>query len=341
MAITKTILFSLIVILFSSHTVSASAASEDVYNFDDFPLNEPLAYPDWFKDSFLDLQEDLQESISNGKKGIIVYFGQKRCPYCQMLLDVNFGQKEIASYTREHFELIPIDIWGVEEVTDTKGNVLTQREYALREKTNFTPSLLFYDENGDLVMRLRGYYPPYQFMAALQYVAEGHYEREPFRVYLARGDNTLHFDKEDLTEEDFFSPPPFNLDRRFFKGERPLVVFFEQGDCHACDILHSDPLKHRAVTKLFEQFDSVQLNMHSDEPVITPDGIKTTASQWADDLDIFYAPSLVFFDEQGKEIIRLDSVVRFFRLRNVLNYVITGAYKIEPSFQRWRSQSGF
>lgn len=318
-----------------------SALEENAPDFDDFPLHDPLTYPSWFKESFMDLQDDLAESISNDKQGIIVYFGQKRCPYCQMLIDVNFGQEEIASYTQENFDLIPVDIWSVEEVTDTKGNTMTQREFALRERTNFTPSLLFYDKNGEQVMRLRGYYPPYQFMAALQYVAEGHYKREPFKVYLARGDKSQRFDEYDLAEQDFFSPPPYNLDRSLFRGEKPLVVFFEQGNCHACDVLHADPLKHRAVTQLFEKFDSVQIDMNSDTPVITPSGIKTTAREWADELDIFYAPSLLFFDEEGREIIRLDSVVRFFRLRNVLNYVITGAYKVQPSFQQWRSESGF
>jgi thioredoxin-related protein len=322
---------------FSAH----SSPDEDALAFDDFPLMDTISYPAWFKQSFLDLEDDLLESLDSGKKGLIVYFGQKRCPYCQMLLDVNFGQNEIESYTREHFDLVPIDIWSVEEVTDPRGSTLTQREYAIREGTMFTPALLFYDKNGEVVMRLRGYYPPYQFMAALQYVAEEHYKRESFKVYLARGDQTLRFEKDDMVEEDFFSQPPYNLDRSRFEGERPLVVFFERGNCHACDILHTEPLKHRAVAKLFERFESIQLNMYQDTPVITPEGKRTTAKQWAHDLNIFYAPSMVFFDKKGKEIIRLDSVVRFFRLRNVLNYIISDAYKNQPNFQAWRFENGF
>ena len=35
--------------------------------------------------------------------------------------------------------------------------------------TNFTPSLVFYDADGNIALRLRGYYPPYQFRAALEY----------------------------------------------------------------------------------------------------------------------------------------------------------------------------
>ncbi len=55
---------------------AANANVEDVYEFDDFPLEEPIEHPDWFKQSFLDLQEDLANAIAHGKKGIIVYFGQ-------------------------------------------------------------------------------------------------------------------------------------------------------------------------------------------------------------------------------------------------------------------------
>ena len=331
-------LFTCMLFLFTATSLYAASEEESLV-FDDYPLDDPLKYPDWFKQSFLDLRDDLEESIESGKKGIIVYFGQKRCPYCQKLINVNFAQPEIESYIRKHFDLIPIDIWGIEEVTDTNGVTMSQNEYSLLEKTNFTPSLLFIDHSGEVVMRLRGYYPPYQFMAALQYVAEEHYKREKFQVYLSRADQTLRFEKGDMVEEDFFMQPPYNLDRSRFEGDKPLVVFFEHGDCHACDVLHTQPLKHRAVSQLFERFDSVQLNMFSDTPVITPEGKRKTASEWAKEMDIFYAPSMVFFDEHGKEIIRIDSVIRFFRLRNVLNYILSGAYRTQPSFQIWRSEN--
>ena len=311
-------------------------APDDPYIFDDAPLSDLLQYPPWFKKGFLDLPEDLAEARDAGKAGLIVYFGQKRCAYCKRLMDVNFGLEDVVTYTREHFDVVPIDIWSPEEVTTPDGRTLSQREYAVSLQTNFTPSLVFYDTDGNMALKLRGYYPPYQFRAALEYVAGAHHTREPFAVYLARGDRTLRFERGDLVEEDFFSPPPYQLDRSRFPAERPLVVFFEQGDCHACDILHTQPLRQQALASMFEQFDSVQLDIWADTPVVTPDGRQTTAREWARSLGIFYAPSLVFFDEYGKEIIRVDSVVRLFRLRNVLNYVATRGYQAYPDFQRWR-----
>jgi thioredoxin-related protein len=335
----KSLLLSLLTtcLCLSLHQSSGLAASEaDAYTFNDFPLEEPLHYPDWFKQSFLYLGDDLQEAVDAGKKGIIVYFGQKRCAYCRMLMDVNFGLPDVVEYTRRHFDVIPIDIWGVAEVTDVEGETLTEREFALRERTNFTPSLVFYDQQGREALRLRGYYPPYQFRAALEYVADDHYRRESFPEYLARADDAMKFEPGDLNEEDFFSPPPHMLDRSRVAAQRPLVVFFEQGDCHACDVLHGDPLRDPSIHRIFRRLDDVQLDMWSDTPVITPDGRRTTARRWARELGLFYAPSLLFFDEHGEEILRVDSVVRFYRLKNVLDYIESRAYLSEPSYQRWR-----
>ncbi|MBK1703541.1 thioredoxin family protein [Halochromatium glycolicum] len=320
---------------------SPDAADDRLYDFDDSPRAEVLRYPDWFNDPFLDLPADLAAAREAGKK-LIIYFGQKRCAYCHQLMDVNFGSEEdIVEYTRRHFEVTPIDIWGVAEVTDLAGRTMTERGFALRNGADFTPTLIFYDELGTEVLRLRGYYPPYQFRAALEYVADAHYQRESFRDYLARGENRMVFDETDLNDQPFFQQPPFNLDRSQVPGERPLAVFFEQGDCHPCDVLHGQALREPAIARAFAGFDSVQLNMWSQTPVVTPAGERTTAQRWAEDLGLYYAPAVIFFDEQGDEILRLDSVVGFYRLRNVLNYISSRAYLQEPSYQRWRMQRAF
>ncbi len=323
-------------------TLPAAAPSpsvDEAYGFDDFPREELLVYPDWFKQSFLDIRSDLAEAVAAGKQGLIVYFGQKRCPYCHQLMRVNFGLSDIVEYTTRHFDLIPIDVGGIEEVTTIDGETLTEHEWSRREDTAFTPSLLFYDAQGRLALRLRGYYPPYQFRAALEYVADGHYRRESFRDYLARGEDRMVFEPGDLNEEPFFMPPPYNLDRRY-PAERPLAVFFEQGDCHPCDVLHGQALRAPAIHRHFSDFDSVQLDMRSETPVITPTGQRTTARDWAAALGLFYAPAILFFDEQGKELLRVDSVIGFYRLRNVLNYLASKAYLTE-SYGTWRVSRAF
>lgn len=309
---------------------------EDDFEFDDSPLEDAVDHPDWFKLSFLNLPEDLEEAVEDDKKGLIVYFGQKHCPYCKAMMERDFGREDIATYTQRHFDVVPIDIWSDRMVTDMQGNLLPEKDFSVREKTNFTPSLIFYDADGKEALRLRGFYPPYKFLAALHYVAEGHYLAEAFHDYLDRGASAMHFDESTLNDSPLFLPGPVALARNELYGERPLAVFFEQPLCHACDVLHATSLNDEQIQDMLSQMDLAQVDKSSETPVLTPAGERTTASQWARELGLIYAPTLVFFDEWGDEILRVDSVVQFNRLRSVLRYVLEEAYLHEPNFQRWR-----
>jgi thioredoxin-related protein len=314
------------------------AAQDGEPSFDDQPLAEPLTHPDWFKLSFLDLKEDIQEAGKTGKQGLILYFGQKYCAYCKALLERNFGKPDIRSYTRQHFDVIGIDIHGDRSVTDLQGQEWTERSFSTHLGTVFTPTLLFYDTEGQEALRLPGYYPPYTFRAALEYVAGGHYRQEDFRSYLARAEVPLVFETGGLNHQDFFAPPPHALDRSRWPATRPLVVFFEQGDCHACDILHTGPLAQASIRERLRRMETVQLDLWGNTPVITPAGKRTTDGDWAAELGLFYAPTLLFFDEQGREIIRVDSVTQIYRLQSVLDYVLSGDYLEQPDYQQWRGR---
>jgi thioredoxin-related protein len=330
-------LLALVLLAVSAAPFAQEPPDDAFESFDDRPLEEALEHPEWFELSFLNLSEDLQDAIDQGKQGLIVYFGQKYCAYCKKLLYGNFGKQDIRTYTQRHFNVVGIDIHGSREVTALDGESWNERTLSIEEGVDFTPTLIFYDPQGREALRLSGYYPPYKFRAALEYVADGHYRREDFRAYLARADVPLIFESGELSQEDFFLPPPHALDRSHYPGERPLVVFFEQGDCHACDVLHTGPLREPEIRERFAQMDAVQLDMWNDTPVISPSGQRTTARAWADQLGLFYTPTLIFFDEQGEEILRVDSVIEFYRLRHVLDYVLTGAYLEYPTFQQWRN----
>lgn len=317
-------------------TSVVNASSNNAVEFDDRPLEDALILPDWFKLSFLELKSDLQEAKEQKKKGVIIYFGQHFCPYCKAHLENNWGQKDIVQYTQKHFDVIAINVKGQKPVIDIDSKTYTEKSFAALNQTNFTPSILFYNTQGQIVLRLRGYRPPYQFRAALEYVADEHYKREPFRNYMARAESAMSFGKAELNSNDAFNPPPYLLDRSHIAAERPLMVLFERKRCHSCDILHGGPLERPEIETQLLKLEAVQLDIYSDAPVLTPNGEKTTAKNWAEKLDINYTPTMVFFDPNGKEIIRIDSVVWFYRLRNVMNYVLSGDYKKYPTFQLWR-----
>jgi len=324
----------LFLLSFISHAANTEPVDPDA-PFDDTQLDEELVYPDWFKLSLGDLNDDLEEARNSGKKGIITYFGQKRCAYCEQFFKTSLADSDIQNYLRKHYDIIAFDIWGIEEVIDTDGKQYTERELSLHYKTNFTPSLVFYDLDGTPVFRLRGFYPPYKFRAALQFAVEEFYKTEKFSDYFARANPGEYFLLGGLTERDFFLEQPYDL-AALLGNNKATAVFFEQGNCHTCDLLHSDPLAQDLSIEEIEKMNVIQLNMWADTPVVTPQGVKTTAKEWARSLDIFYAPSIVFFDNNGKEIIRVDSVTYFYRLWGVLDYVNQKGYEKSTDYQEWR-----
>lgn len=332
----KQLLCALFLLLPDVYLAAATLPEPDDFVFDDTPVIPEVEYPAWFKKSFLELREDLDEAVGQHKKGLIVYFGQKHCAYCQALMKHDFGQRDIEAYTRKNFDVVAIDIWGSKEVVTLDGATMTERAYALREKANFTPTLIYYDADGRKALVLRGYYPPYKFRAAMEYVVQGYYKQESLRQYIMRAEPLSQFSEASLNHEDFFVQPPYALDRTRFKADKPLLVMFEQADCHACDLLHSSPLRDAETLKLLKHFDVVQLDMNANTPVWTPDGQKLTARQWAEQLGLIYAPTLIAFDESGHEIIRIDSVAHLYRLQSVLRFVAGKVYLDTPDYSSWR-----
>ena len=293
-----------------------------------------FSIPGWFKHSFLDLPEDIAEASRGGKR-LLLYFGQDGCPYCAALFNTNFSQPHIVDFTRRHFDAIELNIWGDREVTGFSGNQLTEKQLAAKLKVWFTPTILLMNEKGEIVLRINGYYPPHQFLSALKYVGEKQEGKMTFPEYYAKLDPPPS--KGILNPEPFFSKPPFNLNKA--TPAKPLAVFFEQKDCAGCDRMHSKILHDPVTLKLIGQFNVIQLDRWDITPVITPDGLQTTARLWANKLNITYVPSVVVFDA-GKEVIRIEAFMKSFHFQSVLDYVSSGAYKKQPSLQRFiRSRS--
>ena len=288
--------------------------------------------PPWFRETFLDFREDVREAAQDGKR-LLVYFGQDGCPYCRELMRVNFSQKELADKTRRHFNAVAINIWGDREVTWMDGKVMTEKAFAGFLKVQFTPTLLFFDEKGRVALRVNGYYPPHRLNAALDYVAGRHESRTAFADYLQK--NTREAASGRLNEQPFFLKPPLNLDRKPGRAARLLVVLFEQKQCAACDELHRTGFKEPSVQSLITRFDVARLELFGTEELVSPLGKPTTAELWARELKVAYTPTIVFFDSNGREAFRVEAYLRPFHLASSLEYVASGAYRSEPSFQRF------
>jgi thioredoxin-related protein len=68
---------------------------------------------------------------------------------------------------------------------------------------------------------------------------------------------------------------------------------------------------------------------------VDPAGKKITEARWARQLKVARAPTMVLFDNSGREVLRTEAYLRPFHLAGSLEYVSSGAYRSEPSFQRF------
>lgn len=294
--------------------------------------------PDWFKLSLYDLREDLAETAENGKKGMILYFGQDGCGFCDKQLTVNWGNPEIATYTQKHFEVVAIDVRGNNQITDLKGKTQLESKFAHENKFHFTPTIVFIDLKGREVFRLPGYRSAYQFQAVLEYVANEKFKNESFRNYLARASLAQASGSNNLNEHDQLSRGPHMFARNKIPAQSKLMVSFEKPKCHACDVMHGEILSDDKIIALLKKLEAAQVDITKDDPVIVPSGQRLNTKAWVKLLNIDYTPNLVFFDEKGKEIIRMDSVSSVHRMSGILEFVLSNDYQKYPTFQAWRQQ---
>lgn len=290
-------------------------------------------HPSWFKQSFLDIREDVAEAQEAGKR-VMLYFYQDGCPYCAKLLREGFADRQIAATTRTHFDVVAINLWGDREVTGLRGEPTTEKDFATGLRVQFTPTLLLLDEQGRVVLRINGYFAPHKLSTALEYVGERREQQgERFQdFYLARSPQAA---SGELHGEGGFLTAPFRFADHLRASGRALVILFEQPTCAECDELHRDILRREPVAYALSNLDGAVVHAWSGETVQTPDGRELPLRQWATEIGIEHTPSLVFFDPSGTEVFRTEGYLRTFHVHGALDYVSTGAYLRQPSFQRW------
>lgn len=292
--------------------------------------------PRWFSNSLLDFKDEIPEAAREGKR-VMLYFGQDGCPYCKALMKANFGPGAITDKARQHFTAIAVNIWGDLEVTWVDGTRTTEKGLARLLKVQFTPTLLFFETDGRIALRLDGHQPPERFTHVLDYVIARR-ERE---LSLAEYLNTVAPEQPTGSAKTLAPQPYLMTDTRSLARagrKRPLAVLFEAPGCKACAEMHTEALQRSSQRQLLRGFDVARLlpsGPGAPQPLTTPDGRRSDTRAFARDLRINLYPTVVLFDAQGREAFRFDGYMRPFHIESAFDYVASGAYLSEPQFQRF------
>jgi thioredoxin-related protein len=294
------------------------------------PSPYAIEIPKWFTESFLDFRDEVRDAARDGKR-VMVYFGQDGCPYCKALMKVDFGEPDIVEKTRARFVAIALNIWGDRETTWVDGRAMPEKELAKALGVQYTPTLLFLDERGRVALRLNGYHPPASFRIALDYASLAE-PKESFTDYLARRAPGVAASGSGSAAA--AAQGPVDLPRLLAAG-RPVLVLYGYDGCKDCEELRREGFTRPEVRELLGRFSVARLDLMGSRRVVTPAGEATTERRWARSLQVAYAPTMVFLDASGREVFRSEGYLRPFHLAATLDYVASGAWKRETSFQRY------
>ena len=298
-----------------------------------------VEYPDWFIDSpFLELNDDLANARAAGKQGLMVVYSTEGCSYCGRFIKKSLGDPQIAALIRKHFSSVGLEIFSDTNLVGPQGQETTVKAFAKQEGVMFSPTVLFYDNDGKRVLRITGYQSPVRFKTTLQYVIGKHYQTQSIAEYAQRVSNTRPepVSTASLRQDPLFSKPPYMLQRNVFPASEPLLVIFETTDCEECDVFHNKVLGDKQVRGLLEKYEVVRLDSRDNKlVVITPDGSRITPASWYKRQGFSRTPALMFFNERGLTAIETDNLVLKNRMMNSINYVNERAYTKGWSYQRF------
>ena len=300
-----------------------------------------VVYPDWFKQSFYDLKDDLQEAVDEDKQGLAVFFSEKSCSYCKAMVERTFGEADIAQSLNANFDVVGLDVFSDLELVDTKGNAHLVKDFAVQERAQFTPTMVFYDKNGDRLLRVVGYQPPKKMRFTLDYLNDGHYTRMTLRDYIKQ-----HSSKPTASHKS----QAIDL-QRDKSNAQPVLVIVESPDCEKCQQFRT-MLKAPVMQPYLDQMQLAFVRSSVEQKVITPEGKSLDGKAWADQLGLLHSPSMVYFDKHGNEALRVDFDILIDpqghsvstnhprildNIRARLEYMTSKGYESIPQFQRWRA----
>lgn len=156
--------------------------------------DDGLHKEDWFSLTFKDIAEDIAAAKAEGKR-LALIVEQRGCIYCKEIHEVVLADPEVRDYIKEHFMVVQYNMHGSEEVTDTDGETLTEKQAAKKWRLLFTPTIMFMPEEAPedmdagqaAVAMMPGAFKKGTFLEMFVWVNDKGYEgEESFQTYYNR-----------------------------------------------------------------------------------------------------------------------------------------------------------
>ena len=111
------------------------------------------------------------------------------------------------------------------------------------------------------------------------------------------------------------------------EGKR-LMLYFEQDGCPYCRaMMETNFTQPKIVEKTRRHFVSVALNIWGDREVTGLDGRTVSEKEFTRTMRVQFTPTLLFFDEKGSVVARLNGYYPPHRFEAALDYVAAGQWR--------------
>lgn len=144
---------------------------------------------------------------------------------------------------------------------------------------------------------------------------------------------------------DWFVKNPFydlseDLGNAVSQNKIGLMVLFTTEGCSYCDIFIKKSLGDAELAaKTQAGFDTVGLEIFDDAEMISPAGVAMPIKEFAKSEGVEFSPTLLFYDGDGKRILRLTGYLSPVRYKAVLDYLQKGHYQKSSLRQYFKDQA--
>ncbi|MES9847597.1 MAG: thioredoxin family protein, partial [Candidatus Thiodiazotropha sp.] len=104
--------------------------------------------------------------------------------------------------------------------------------------------------------------------------------------------------------------------------DKRVILYFHQDGCPYCAKLLNENFSIKAIVdKTQEAFQLVAINIWGDREVTGLSGEATTEKAFAASMKVMYTPTMLFLDEQGRRVLRINGYYAPHRFMTALDYV--------------------
>lgn len=105
-------------------------------------------------------------------------------------------------------------------------------------------------------------------------------------------------------------------------GKKRVLLYFYQDGCPYCEKLLRDNFSDREIASYSqEKFDVIAINMWGDREVVDVNGDTVTEKDFSKNLKVQFTPTMVYLDESGKKLLRINGYYAPDRFLTALKYI--------------------